>query len=119
MRRREPAFLQPLSPGLVVGSKGLSQPGSSINIAAFSVTFDVVSDDPSWLSSTVEFDLPSPALLHGVQPLFFAGPKSLTVYAMDSDTHELLAGFPHQQLVREGEEVNSALTSDITERPSR
>ncbi|CDJ66600.1 hypothetical protein, conserved [Eimeria necatrix] len=102
-------YLQPLSPGLVVGSKGLSQPGSSINIAAFSVTFDVVSDDPSWSASTVEFDLPSPALLHGVQSLFFAGPKSLTVYAMDSDTYELMAGFPQQQLVREGEEISYTL----------
>ncbi|CDI82519.1 hypothetical protein, conserved [Eimeria praecox] len=98
-------YVLPWSPGVTVGSEGLSQPLSGIHIGAFSIELDVVSEDPSWSSTVVVFDLPSPALAPGVSLSFFPGPKDVTVYAKDSDTKEVLIGFPQQQLVREGERI--------------
>ncbi|CDJ29125.1 uncharacterized protein EMH_0018570 [Eimeria mitis] len=98
-------YVLPWSPGVIVGSEGLSHPLSGIHIGAFSIELDVVSDDPSWSSTVVVFDLPSPAPAPGVSVSFFPGPKDLTVYAKDSDFNEVLAGFPQQQLVREGEMI--------------
>ncbi|OEH77174.1 hypothetical protein cyc_05223 [Cyclospora cayetanensis] len=105
--------LQPWSPGVVVGSEGLSQPLAGIFIAAFSITFDVFSDDPSWNSEAVVFDIPSPALLRGTGLIHNSGPKNVTVYTKDSDMYEVLASFPKQQLVREGEEVSKACDRSI------
>lgn len=102
------ACLQPWSPGLVVGSEGLSRPSKSLFIGAFSVVLDVVSEDPSWSSDSVVLDLPSPVLLPGASTMVFPGARALVVYAKDSDTFEVLANFPHQQLVKEGEEVSSS-----------
>ena len=98
--------LQPWSPGVVVGSEGLSKPMSATHIGAFSIELDVVSEDPSWSSTAVVFDLPSPALARGVSVSFVPGPRDLIVYAKDSDTNEVLTGFPQQQLVREGDVVS-------------
>ncbi|XP_026191645.1 uncharacterized protein LOC34621618 [Cyclospora cayetanensis] len=106
-------YVQPWSPGVVVGSEGLSQPLAGIFIAAFSITFDVFSDDPSWNSEAVVFDIPSPALLRGTGLIHNSGPKNVTVYTKDSDMYEVLASFPKQQLVREGEEITYTLRLSV------
>ncbi|CDI80607.1 hypothetical protein, conserved [Eimeria acervulina] len=98
-------YVLPWSPGVVVGSEGLSKPMSATHIGAFSIELDVVSEDPSWSSTAVVFDLPSPALARGVSVSFVPGPRDLIVYAKDSDTNEVLTGFPQQQLVREGDVI--------------
>ncbi|CDJ49025.1 hypothetical protein, conserved [Eimeria brunetti] len=108
-------YVLPWSPGVIVGSEGLSQPLSDIHIGAFCIELDVVSEDPSWSSASVIFDFPSPAPAPGVSLSIVPGPKDLTVYAKDSDVSEVLVGFPQQQLVQEGEMI--AYTLRLSSRP--
>lgn len=88
-----------------MGSDGLCQPNADIYVGAFSIELAVTSEDPSWSSGAVKFELPSLSLISGTGPALAAEPNAVVVHAKDSDTYELVPDFPHQQFVREGDEV--------------
>ena len=97
--------MQPWSPGVVVGSTGLSLSSLNQVIAAFSIRLSVTSDDPAWSLKATTFEVLPPAFLVGSTNMVANWGNFAIVYARDIDTYRVSAKLPPQQFFKQGDEV--------------